>query len=108
MCATLDGIVRFYDIRAISVNSFESVVGSISNQTGNGLFACFGLTGHFEASSTSKSNIFKSLSTTPANKRITSVQYNNCGSEVIVSYQSDNIYLLDWRVITKNKIASIV
>jgi hypothetical protein len=111
VCATLDGIVRFYDIRALSVGTFDSNEltskdNSTTNQHGNGLFACFGLANQNESSLINRKTIFNalSLSSTPQNKRITSLQYNNVGSEVLVSYQSDNIYLLDWRVSDLNKL----
>ena len=82
VCATLDGIFRFYDVRALSVGAFDSnellTKSSITNQFGNGLFACFGLSTN-QIDSTSRKSIFNALnlSSTPANKRITSVQYNN-------------------------------
>jgi hypothetical protein len=33
-----------------------------------------------------------------SSKRVTSLQFDNWGNDLLVSYQSDNIYLLDWRV----------
>ncbi len=89
VCAGLDGVVRFYDRRSISVGSTDSK--SVSQST-NGLFACFNVNTN---NSVSNAN---SDGTVVSNKRVTSLQYDNWGNELLVSYQSDNIYLLDWRV----------
>ena len=56
-----------------------------TNKNTTGLFACL------NPSNTNRLN-------TISNRRITSVQYDKYGRDVIVSYQSNNIYLLDWRV----------
>ena len=74
--AGLDGVVRFYDRRMLSV-------GSTADQSAKALFACF-------------SNCARTSSKT--NKRITSLQYDNWGKQLLVSCQTSDIYLLDWRV----------
>lgn len=85
VCAGLDGIVRFYDRRAISVGS--------DSQSTNGMFASFG-----EVNNTSmSSNNQNAGGTVVSSKRVTSLQFDNWGNDLLVSYQSDNIYLLDWR-----------
>ena len=95
VCASLDGIVRFYDTRALSVGEFDSnetlTKASITNQFDNGLFACFGLSpNQTDSNLTNRKTIFNalSLSSTPANKRITSIQYNN-----VISYVLNYLYL---------------
>jgi hypothetical protein len=80
VCGSLDGIVRFYDRRMLSVGE-----GADLNYSSlKGLFSCFGYTKNSEQQS-------------PRSQRITSLQYDNFGNEVLVSYQKDRIYLLDWR-----------
>lgn len=89
VCAGLDGVVRFYDRRSMSVGSSES---KHMSQSTHGLFACFSVTNNSGANSN------ENCGTVVSNKRVTSLQYDNWGNDLLVSYQSDNIYLLDWRV----------
>ena len=100
VCSGLDGILRFFDRRMLSVGLCDSDPSSsscsISNQSTKGLFACFGLSSSIELGNSPRQSFFNSA--TASNKRITSVQYDNWGNEILVSYQSDNLYLLDWRV----------
>lgn len=97
VCAGLDGIVRFYDRRMLSVGAYDSVetISILTDQSTKGLFASFGITPSEPNSPTNTCNI--PGNTVISNKRVTSLQYNNWGSQLLVSYQSDNIYLLDWR-----------
>ena len=72
--------MRFYDRRMLSVGQ-----GAHLNYSSlKGLFSCFGYTKNSEQQS-------------PRSQRITSLQYDNFGNEILVSYQKDRIYLLDWR-----------
>jgi hypothetical protein len=96
VCAGLDGVIRFFDRRKLNVGGEgsncdiadnQSLLSSMKNHSIHGLFASFSPSGHV-ASSTNTLN----------SKRITSVQYDTIGEHVLASYQSDSIYLLDWRV----------
>jgi nuclear receptor interaction protein len=80
-CASLDGIVRLYDRRMLTTATSSA---NESKKSAYGLFACF-------SSQNMDSNC----------KRVTSIQYSNDGAEILVSYQPEHIYLLDWRVIKK-------
>lgn len=84
----------------ISVGFHDSVetISTIADQSTRGLFATFGVTSTGSNSPTTTCNI--PGNTVISNKRITSLQYDNWGNELLVSYQSENIYLLDWRVIS--------
>ena len=99
VCAGLDGIVRFYDRRMLSVGesdlSEQISTYNYAHRSEKALFACFDIKNQEESNYQS---YFHSLSTIPNNKRVTSVQYDQGGNELIASFQSDNIYLLDWRV----------
>ena len=97
VCAGSDGIVRFYDSRILTVGSFD-----VKNQTENALFACFDLTDQDDSKHQINNNTLNILSKTNYKQMITSVQYDNCGNDVIVSVQPDKIYLLDWRVRIKD------
>jgi WD40 repeat protein len=97
--AGLDGIVRFFDRRMLSVGSHDSVetISSLTDQSTRGLFATFGVTSTGSNSPTATTCNIPG-NTVTSNKRITSLQYDNWGSQLLVSYQTNNIYLLDWRV----------
>ena len=82
--AGLDGVVRFYDRRMLSVGS-----AAAADQSAKALFACF-------------SSCARTSSKT--NKRITSLQYDNWGKQLLVSFQTSDIYLVDWRVGNLNTI----
>lgn len=92
----MDGILRMYDRRMLSVGSYDTENQSLlanASQSAKGLFACFN---PFSLSNDSRQSI---LNNNQANsKRITSVQYDCLGNQLLVSYQSDLLYLLDWRV----------
>lgn len=88
VCSGLDGIVRFYDRRKLSVGSSFSSSKNISQST-DGMFACFKI---------SKSNEDTIGGTVVSSKRVTSLQFDNWGNDLLVSYQPDTVYLLDWRV----------
>lgn len=102
VCGGLDGILRLYDRRMLSVGSFNSDNQSLlltTSQSAKGLFACFNPNISNSNETANLSGRFSVLNATmPNNKRITSVQYDNSGYQILVSYQSDLIYLLDWRV----------
>jgi hypothetical protein len=66
----------------------------LASQHTKGLFACFNPSTDDSASVGGGS----SSSSAPI-KRITSLQYDSWGNELLVSMQPDIIYLLDWRVI---------
>ena len=98
VCAGLDGLVRFYDRRMLSIGSSEvpenqSLLSALKGNSINGLFAAY----------TPQSEISAIPTNTLNSKRITSLQYDCSGAHVLVSYQSDNIYLLDWRQLTDKK-----
>lgn len=82
VCGSQDGFVRFYDRRMLSVGN----VSSNSSHSDQGLFGIFGL---------SKRNF-----NINDRKRITSLQYDSTGNEILVSYQPDKLFLLDWRQIS--------
>ncbi|CAF0724169.1 unnamed protein product [Brachionus calyciflorus] len=98
VCAGLDGTLRLYDTRMLSIGSYnlnQSVFDNV-NQSAKGLFAVFN-----PPLSNKDNNPLDGLG--PNAKRITSVQYNRTGTEILASYQSDSIYLLDWRDLTDDK-----
>ena len=99
VCAGLDGTVRFYDRRMLSVGAYDNVetVSILTDQSTKGLFATFSAANSEANTPTRSCNI--PGNTVVSNKRITSLQYDNWGSQLLVSYQTDKIYLLDWRVI---------
>lgn len=82
VCGSLDGIVRFYDRRMLSVGA----ASDLNYSSLKGLFSCFGYTKGDQQQQQS-----------PRSQRITSLQYDDFGNEILVSYQKDRIYLLDWR-----------
>jgi hypothetical protein len=98
VCAGLDGTVRFYDRRMLSVGAYDNVetVSILTDQSTKGLFATFSAANSEANTPTRSCNI--PGNTVVSNKRITSLQYDNWGSQLLVSYQTDKIYLLDWRV----------
>jgi hypothetical protein len=93
VCSGLDGLVRFYDRRMVSVGCIDENEDLASQYT-KGLFACF------NPSTDDSTHIGNGTNSSCAPiKRITSLQYDNWGNELLVSMQPDIIYLLDWRVI---------
>lgn len=90
VCGGLDGVLRFYDTRMLTLGQTDnqSILTSTS-QSAQGIFAVF-------------NPLIKDNSQLdalgPNTKRITSVQYDRTGSQVLASYQSNYIYLLDWKV----------
>lgn len=109
VCAGMDGVVRMFDRRMLSVGDEldQTSVTSIAKKCVNGLFACFTppsrdyLDSAGDAPATAIPTGGKdSLSNIPFvnNKRITSVQYDRTGTHLLVSYHPNKIYLLDWRV----------
>lgn len=110
VCAGLDGITRFYDRRMLSVGIYDSAetISTMTDQSTKGLFASFSVPNNTTNNPINTCNI--PGNTVVSDKRITSLQYDNWGSELLVSYQTDNIYLLDWRDLSmenKNEIANI-
>lgn len=109
VCAGMDGIVRFYDRRMLSVGVQPNVetISSLTDQSTRGLFATFAVANSELNSPVNTCNI--PGNTVTSNKRITSLQYNNWGTELLVSCQTDHIYLLDWRDLSlenKNEIST--
>jgi DDB1- and CUL4-associated factor 6 len=95
--AGLDGIVRFYDRRMLTVGSGSQsedtnppINDDETNQSTKGLFSCFSIINDDAAFN----------STVISNKKISSLQYDNWGRQLVVSYQPDTIFLIDWRVKT--------
>jgi WD40 repeat protein len=99
VCAGLDGMLRFFDRRMLSLGGHvtsggdiannQTLLSSMKNHSIHGLFASFSPSG--EVATSTPTNTLNS-------KRITSVQYDTSGEHILASYQSDSIYLLDWRV----------
>lgn len=101
VCAGLDGVIRMYDRRVLSVGSGDDGnIRGMVEQSVSGMFACFSAP---EAEQPAGLGDLPSAATNLPpfvnNKRVTSVQYDNRGNDLLVSYHSNNIYLLDWRVI---------
>lgn len=105
-CAGLDGVLRLYDRRMLSVGAIDDgTFRSMAEQSVRGLFACFSPPEAERATATmTSSSSFEMPSPTCApfsnNKRITSVQYDGTGQHLLVSYHTNKIYLLDWRVLS--------
>ena len=106
-CGGLDGVVRFYDRRMLSVGAHSTVetISSLTEQSTRGLFATFSPASSEANSPENTCNI--PGNTVISNKRITSLQYDNWGRQLLVSYQTDKIYLLDWKVLNKKKHSTI-
>ena len=92
-CAGLDGLVRLYDMRCLSVD--EPMAASKSTK---GMFACFAQP---QASATDASSSLRSnaeLFDVASNKRVTSMHFDAGGNDLLISYQPNTVYLVDWKV----------
>jgi hypothetical protein len=76
-CGDIDGFVRFYDMRKLSV-------GKNLDNSQSDMFCCF-------------------APERESNKECaTSIEYDRTGSCVLASYQTGSIYLLDWRELSES------
>lgn len=92
VCGSIDGILCFYDFRMLSIGSSDSK----KFESNKGLYAVFD---PFLSTETNHSDAF------PLNtKRITSVEYDEKGYQVLANVQPNFIYLLNSKVVLKNNL----
>ena len=84
-CGGIDGIVRFYDFRFLK--SFN--IPNLDKTCTHSMFALF--------------NFYDTMKIDETKKRITSINYDKNGNDLLVSYQPSNVVLLDLKNLKLNE-----